>query len=127
MRLVTGSSKEKVTDISNELNVLPGFKIVHYHNMFLNILMLTGIPGFIIAIVFLYVLIKKMIILFFSIDTDASLAKKTLVLPLTGYILYGATLEVLLFTEADIRSFAFFLIAGVLLADCRDLRIGEKE
>ena len=68
-----------------------------------------------------------MIMLFFSNDTDASLAEKTLVLPLTGYILYGATLEVLLFTEADIRTFAFFLIAGVLLADCRDLRIGEKE
>ena len=127
LRLVIGSSKEKLTDISNELNVLPGFEIVHYHNMFLNILMLTGIPGFIIAIVFLYVLIKKMIILFFSKDTDASLAEKTLVLPLTGYILYGATLEVLLFTEADIRTFAFFLIAGVLLADCRDLRTGEKE
>ena len=112
LRLLIGSSKEKLTNVSDSLEYIY-FHVDHYHNMLLNILMLTGIPGLLIAIAFLFDLIRKMIILFFSEEPEANLAEKTLTLPLAGYILYGATLEVLLFTETDVRAFAFFLLAGV--------------
>ena len=61
----------------------------------------------------------------FSRKEEAALAEKTLAIPLIGLIGYGATLEVLLFTETDIRAFAFFFIAGIMLADYRDLEIGK--
>ena len=44
----------------------------------------------------------------------ALIAEKTLAIPLIGLIGYSATLEVLLFTETDIRAFTFFFIAGIL-------------
>ncbi len=122
--LLFGESKAEFTDISNKLIEYP---VKHYHNMFLNVLMLTGLPGLLIVLVFLYCLIKK-IVLVVSSDTDTvTTAEKVLALPLIGLIGFGATFEVLLFTETDIRAFTFFFVAGVLLADCRDLRIGENE
>ena len=95
--------------------------------MFLNILMLTGIPGLVIVLAFLYILIRIILFLLFSRKEEASLAEKTLAIPLIGLIGYGATLEVLLFTETDIRAFAFFFIAGILFAECRDFEIGKRE
>ena len=123
-RLLIGSSVARlgeVSDVSEGIN----FHVYHYHNMFVNVLMLTGIPGLVAVIVFLFVLVKKILILLFSSKKETALAEKTLTIPLIGFIGYGATLEVLLFTETDIRAFAFFFIAGIMLADYRDLEIGK--
>ena len=121
-RLLRGSSAETYTEITNTTLY---FKAFHYHNMFLNILMLTGVPGLVIVLAFLYILIRKILFLLFSRKEEASLTEKTLAIPLIGLIGYGATLEVILFTETDIRAFTFFFIAGILLADCRDFEIGK--
>ena len=123
-RLLRGSSAETYTEITNTTLYFNAF---HYHNMFLNILMLTGIPGLVIVLAFLYILIRKILFLLFSRKEEASLAEKTLAIPLIGLMGYGATLEVLLFTETDIRAFAFFFIAGIMIADCRDLEIGKRD
>ncbi len=124
MILLRGSAQTGLMDVSCEVTKFDP-AIGHYHNMFLNILMLTGVPGLIIVLAFLYILIRKILLLLFSRKEEASLAEKTLALPLIGLIGYGATLEVLLFTETDIRAFAFFFIAGIMLADYRDLEIGK--
>ena len=127
-RLLRGSSAETYTEITNTtLYTTMYFNAFHYHNMFLNILMLTGVPGLIIVLAFLCILIRKILLLLFSRKEEASLAEKTLAIPLIGLIGYGATLEVLLFTETDIRAFAFFFIAGILFAECRDFEIGKRE
>ena len=125
-RLLRGSSAETYTEITNStLYTTMYFKAFHYHNMFLNILMLTGIPGLVTVLVFLYILIRKILLLLFSRKEEALIAEKTLAIPLIGLIGYSATLEVLLFTETDIRAFAFFMIAGVMLADYKDSKTKE--
>ena len=124
MILLRGSAQTGLMDVSCEVTKFDP-AIGHYHNMFLNVLMLTGIPGLIVVFAFLYLLVKKMLILLFSRKLEASLIEKTLTIPLIGLIGYSATLEVLLFTETDIRAFAFFFIAGIMLADYRDLEIGK--
>ncbi|MBQ6215331.1 MAG: O-antigen ligase family protein [Oscillospiraceae bacterium] len=125
-RLLIGSSEARLSEVSDASEGI-NFHVYHYHNMFLNTLMLTGVPGLVIVLAFLYILIRKILLLLFSRKEEASLAEKTLVIPLIGLIGYGATLEVLLFTETDIRAFAFFFIAGILLAECRDFEIGKRD
>lgn len=124
MILLRGSAQTGLMDISCEVTKFDP-AIGHYHNMFLNILMLTGIFGLMVVFAFLYLLVKRILRLLFSRKLEASLIEKTLTLPLIGLIGYGATLEVLLFTETDIRAFTFFFIAGIMLADYRDLEIGK--
>ena len=102
-------------------NKYQGYPFFHMHNFLLQTLMLTGIIGFGLALAFTILLAVKMIRLFFSNHTEASLAVKSLTLPLSGILIYGM-FEIILFTASaddrsvtDFRELCFFLLAGIFL------------
>ena len=116
MRLLIGKYSSKVMDIPRQFLSYPYF---HMHNFLLQTLMLTGVIGLALALVFTVLLVWRMIRLFFCDRADT--AVKTLTLPLTGILIYGM-FETILFTASaddravtDFRELFFFLIAGVLL------------
>lgn len=118
MRLLIGKYSSKIMDIPNKYQSYPYF---HMHNFLLQTLMLTGIIGMLLALAFTVLMVVKMIRLFFSDHPEATLAVKTLTLPLTGIFIYGM-LETILFTASaderaltDFRELCFFLIAGIFL------------
>jgi O-antigen ligase len=89
------------------------------HNVLLQVLMLTGIPGFLLVLAFMLLLIRRAVKLFFS---AAPVMIKVLVLPISGILFYGL-FETILFTDSadqraltDFRELFFFLLAGVVLA-----------
>ena len=119
MRMLIGKYSSKIMDIPNLFQSYPYF---HMHNMFLQVLMLTGIIGLILVLVFTVLLAIKMLRFFFSEHPDATMDKKMLTLPLAGYFVYGM-LETILFTASaderaltDFRELCFFLLAGIFLS-----------
>ena len=101
-----------------------GFKFTdlkpHYHNFLFQLLIVTGLPGLLLAGAICLLLVVKTIKLFFSKDTRASLAVKTLCLPVTASLIYYL-FEVSLFTEIDVRPLYAFLFFGLLLGFYHDL------
>lgn len=114
-RLLRGSAEEDMMSVANQVIPKPHN---HFHNAFLQVLVMMGLPGFLLAAAFSLRLIRCMIKLFFS-EEEISFPIKLLTLPLTGFFFYSM-LEVLLFTVVDIRSLFFFLLAGIVLAEGRE-------
>lgn len=119
LRLIIGKYSDKIMDIPNQYQSYPYF---HMHNFLLQVLMLTGIIGFVLVLAFTVLLVLKMIRLFFSQHPEATMEVKILTLPLSGILIYGM-LEIILFTASaddraltDFRELCFFLIAGIFLA-----------
>lgn len=119
LRLLIGSYSSKIMDIPNQYQSYPYF---HMHNYLLQVLMLTGLVGFLLALGFTVLLVMKMIRFFFSGHPEASLDKKLLTLPLSGFFVYGM-FEIILFTASaddravtDFRELCFFLVAGIFLS-----------
>lgn len=119
MRMLIGKYSSKLMDIPRMFLSYPYF---HMHNMFLQVLMLTGLIGLGLVLAFTVLLVIKMIRFFFSQHPEASIDKKILTLPLSGIFIYGM-LETILFTASaderaltDFRELCFFLIAGIFLA-----------
>ncbi len=118
IRILRGCYSNKVMDIPNTMLSIPFF---HMHNFLLQVFMLTGLPGFLLVLVFSVLLVRRMILLFFS--RSAPLCEKLLTLPLTGMFFYSL-FETLIFTDSadarslttDIRELMFFLLAGIVLA-----------
>ncbi len=84
----------------------------HMHNFLLQVLMMTGIPGFLLVLAFVVLLLLRMIRLFFSRKTD--LPEILLVCPPAGLLVHFM-LEAGLFTAIDVRSLFFFLISGFVI------------
>jgi len=119
LRLLIGKYSSKIMDIPNQYQSFPYF---HMHNFLLQVLMLTGIIGFMLVLTFTVLMVIKMIRLFFSQHPEATMDVKILTLPLSGIFIYGM-LEIILFTASaddraltDFRELCFFLIAGIFLA-----------
>jgi len=118
IRILRGCYSDKVMDIPRAILGLPFF---HMHNFLLQVFMLTGLPGFLLVLAFTVLLVRRMILLFFS--RSVPLCEKLLTLPLTGMFLYSM-FETLIFTDSadarslttDIRELMFFLLAGIVLA-----------
>lgn len=118
LRLLIGKYSSKIMDVPNQYQSYPYY---HMHNFLLQTLMLTGVIGFGLALAFTVLMVLKMIRLFFSNHPDASLAIKSLTLPLSGIFIYGM-FEIILFTASadersvtDFRELCFFLLAGIFL------------
>ena len=119
LRLIIGKYSSKIMDIPNQYQSYPYF---HMHNFLLQVLMLTGVIGFLLVLAFTVLMVIKMIRLFFSQHPEASMDVKILTLPISGIFIYGM-LETILFTASadaraltDFRELCFFLIAGIFLA-----------
>lgn len=84
----------------------------HFHNTFLQVLCITGIPGLLLILALCVLLAIRIIRLFFS---AAPLEIKALTLILIGLFLYNM-LEVSLFVAADTRAFIAYIVAGAVIA-----------
>ena len=94
----------------------PDFEgFAHPHNSYLYVLMLTGLPGFILTMAFLLLLLKKCLALYFSKSPKVCIEHKVLVLALCGMMMYNL-FETALFAHMDIRTIGFMLIAGAVIA-----------
>ena len=118
-RLLIGSYSFKMMTIPQQFMTYPYF---HMHNLWLQVLMLTGLPGLLLVLAFCVLLIWRMLRLFFSEDPGTEIAVKILTFPLTGVMIYGM-FETILFTQCaddrantDFRELFFFLLAGIVLA-----------
>ena len=115
-RILIGKLSHKVMDYAHTVLDYPYF---HIHNYLLQVLLLTGLPGFLLVLAFSVLLVIRCVRLFFS---GAALTEKLLVLPISGIFMYGM-LETILFTDSadqraltDFRELFFFLLAGFVLA-----------
>ena len=116
LRLLIGKYSDKIMLIPHKYLSFPYY---HMHNTLLQVLMLTGIPGFLLVLAFLVLLIRRAVKLFFS---EAPVMIKVLVLPISGILFYGL-FETILFSASvderaptDFRELFFFLLAGIVLA-----------
>ena len=109
LRLLRGCLCLDVMKISN--TVLPKVK-PHFHNTFLQLFCLTGLPGLVLILAFCALLAVRILRLFFS---DAPIDIKALTLILIGSFMYNL-LEVSLFVAADTRAFTAYIVAGAVLA-----------
>lgn len=111
-RLLRGCGSSDVMSVSDQ--VLPE-KYPTMHNSWLEAMVLTGLPGLAITLLFSVLLIRRMFLVFFSGDPRLSLPVKCLTLPLAGMFSYSM-LEPLLFFETEFCAQFFYLCAGMLLA-----------
>ena len=109
VRLLRGCLSLDVMKIANPL--LPT-QVPHYHNTFLQVLCIAGLPGLLLTLLFCVLLAGKIIRLLFS---AVPLEIKGLTILLIGLFIYNM-LEVSLFLAADTRAFTAYIVAGAVIA-----------
>ena len=124
IRLLRGSLQEEI--VSYVRTFLP-WDFGHMHNSYLEVLMLTGVIGLFLVVVFSLLLLVRMLHLFFTDDAKARFADKLLVIPLAGMFVYS-TVEVTFFVylqeaplSTEVREMFFFLTAGMVLGISYDI------
>ena len=129
MRLLIGKYSSKLMDVPHMFQDFPYW---HMHNYLLQVLMLTGLVGLLLAAAFSVSLVVRMVRLFFTDNPGADLSIKVLTLPLSGVLIYGM-FETILFTASaderaltDFRELFFFLVAGMVLAWSYELAPAKK-
>lgn len=123
LRLLIGKLSHKVMDGPHRYQIsAENGSFWHMHNYLLQVLMLTGLIGFLLVLTFSVLVVIRIIRLFFSAHPGATIAVKTLTLPVSGILVYGM-LETVIFTASaderaltDFRELFFFLVTGVMLA-----------
>lgn len=123
IRILIGS--DKATEITNNYIkahypdefVQYGFRPNH-HNTYLDLFLEAGLVCFILILAFFVMLVIKMIKLFFSPETHLSV--KTLVITLTGIMLYNL-FESTLFYIYDMRTVIFCVLASYVFAYEKEL------
>ena len=118
MRLLIGEYSHKLMNLPHKFLSYPYH---HMHNFLAQVLMLTGLPGFLLVFCFAILLAVKMIRFIFVVHPNATVEAKTLTLPLAGIFVYGM-FETVIFTSSadhgaptDIRELYFFFVAGIFL------------
>ena len=129
LRLLIGKYNSKLMDGPHRYQIGPFW---HMHNYLIQVLMLTGLPGFLLVLAFSVLLVVRMVRLYFSKHPGATTAIKTLTLPVSGILVYGM-LETVIFTASaderaltDFRELFFFLVSGVALAYSYELAPPKK-
>lgn len=93
---------------------------MYYHNMPLQVLMTTGLPGLGLVLAYLALLARHMLRLFFAGDNRVGADVKVLVLLLAGIFGYNM-LECSLFYNNCLSSVCFFVLSGFVIAESREL------
>ncbi len=122
IRLLRGSLEEDVMSVSDAITPVP---FAHFHSAYLQVLVLTGLPGFAIAMAFCFILVKRMLQIFFSEDERVEFYVKVMTLPMAGVLAY-CLLEVMIFTTVTIASLLFYLLCGFFLAESHELFPDKK-
>ncbi len=127
MRILIGKYSFKAMDIPHRYMEYP---FAHMHNFLLQTFMVTGLVGFSLAAVFTVLLVRRMILLFFS---KAPYWVKCLTLPLTGMLIHNMFDMYLFNFSADSRSFGtdireicFFVLAGAVISYSEEYISGKK-
>ena len=123
LRLLIGKYSSKVMDGPHRYQIsAENGSFWHMHNYLLQVLMLTGLIGFLLALAFSVLVVVRAVRLFFTQNPAATVAIKSLTLPVSGIMLYGM-METVIFTNSaderavtDFRELFFFLIVGAMLA-----------
>lgn len=130
LRLLIGKYNAKLMDGPHRYQIGPFW---HMHNYLIQVLMLTGLVGFLLVLAFSVLLVIRMVRLYFSDNPKATTDIKVLTLPVSGILLYGM-LETVIFTASaderaftDFRELFFFLIAGAALAWSYELAPRKKK
>lgn len=122
VRLLLGDlSKDLMTIVNTVLRELyPAVKEykLHMHNSYMQTLMLTGLPGLLLVVLWTVLLLKKMIKLFFS--KEYGFAAKIPVLAIAGFLVIALS-ESFLFMKLDLCTMAFLLWTGIFAADYYDI------
>jgi len=98
----------------------------HMHNFIYDALMLTGLPGALILIVFTVFLLIRMIKVFFSTEKAVPLQLKLLTLPI-AVLLLDNMMEACILRYAIMTSILFFVISGIFLAWSYEVLPGTKK
>ena len=110
-----------IGDLSRDMMDVPakelGAAVSHYHNSYLQVLGLTGLPGLGLILAFTVLLVIKIVRLYFS---RGPLSMKILSMVLVGSFTYNL-LETSLFVWMELRGVIFYILAGALLAYFRDM------
>ena len=111
-----------LTDYALERQMIEEDQIVpHFQNYLLQVLMLTGLPGFLLVFAMSLLLVIKCVRFFFRDNAEITTAGRILVFPVTASMLYGM-FEACFFTITDIRTLYFFLMSGFFLGVYREKR-----
>ena len=117
--LLRGQSSKHMMDIQNNYIDSDGY-ITHMHNMYLQTLMLLGLPGLLAVLVWTVLLVRKMLRCFFGRRESVPLKAALYSIPLAAVFVFNL-LEINIFAGLDISGLVFFLLAGLFLAEVREL------
>ena len=115
--LLRGRLTGAVMDGPNRILSFPE-AVAHMHNSALQVLMTTGVPGFLLAAGMLLVLLVRCVKLLFSPSQRWTLAERSLALPVIAILLHFMV-EAGLFTTCDFRTLSYFLLCGMALGTYR--------
>lgn len=120
--LLRGQSGKTLMDTTN--NYLFGVyrlpKQPNMHNSFLQVLMLTGLPGFLALVAWALLIIVRMVRVFFSRADTVPFSIAFLTIPLTGMFVFSM-MESELFPAYDSSTKVFLMLAGIFLGMYREL------
>ena len=119
LRLLIGCLNNDAMKYTNEIL---GNEILNFHNTFLQVLCLTGVPGLLLVLALCVLLGRRVIRVIYS---DAPVTISILALMLVGIFSYNM-LEVNLFYIMDVSTFAAYTAAGAVLAHTYERDEGTK-
>lgn len=126
-RIITGRADLISIEATNryiEINMPEEYEIYgdrpNHHNTYLEFLMRSGLPGFLLMMSFFVILVIKMIRVFFCQASGASLEIKALTLLLTGIMVFNL-FESAFFCLIRLNTVVFCIIAGYLIAFEKEL------
>ena len=119
--LLIGMLDSEVARLPNALGRGP---LYHMHNMLLEVLMLTGIPGLLLFLVFVGKLVANSVRLFFN--QDAPLSIRVLTIPIVMLLLNGIT-EAYPSLGGRMVELLFFTLAGAVMACASFYKRGENQ
>ena len=120
--LLRGRLSERVT--AGTQPYLP-FDLAHLHNSALQVLMTTGLPGFLMAAGMLLLMLVRCVKLLFSPSQKWTLADRSLAVPVMAMLLHFMV-EAGLFTTCDFRTLFYFLLCGMALGTYRQAEASES-
>jgi len=124
-RIITGSiNSMEVTNRITTQQLKLSNELPHHHNSYLELLMYGGLPGFLLMMAVLVVLVLKSIRLFFTENSGATPAIKSLTAVVAGIMVYNM-FETSFIHKYYICTAVYFVVAGYILAYEKEL-CGKK-
>lgn len=115
-----GNLKDKLMKPVNSILAEEGIESKpHMHNGYMQLLMMTGIPGLLPVLIWTIIIVIKMMKVWFKKPGSVPAVAQLLVVPLAGIFIYELA-EVHVFSDSDVIAKIFYLVAGVFLAYYRD-------